>query len=251
MKTVSRREVIKTLALGMAFSSSVGKSWASTHLLEVQQAAVFSAGILRINLNDFPALAQPYGSVRIGTSPIGPDRQTDAWLKPILINRGAADDLHVLSAVCTHQGCILPRMDSTSRVMPCFAPCGHGSLFELDGTVREGPANSALDRYQYTQVGSVLTIAVPDLFFDVTLDRAPASTRVQIRFVAFYEMTYEVYFRASLDGPAQRVSFALTENGAANLQAIEGDFDSTYVTLYLDKPGTFGFFQVAVKTTEV
>ena len=251
MKPVSRREIIKTFALGTAFSNLVGRTWAESFHLEVQQAAVFSAGVLKLDLNDFPSLAEPFGSVRIGTSPIGPDRHTDAWLKPIIINRGAADDLYVLSAVCTHQGCILPRMDATSRVMPCFAPCGHGSLFEMDGTVREGPANNPLDRYAFTRSGSMLTITVPDLFFDVTFERAPSSARVRIQFVAFYQTTYEVYFRQTIDGPAELVSFALTENGPATLREVAGDFDSTYVTLYLDRPGQFGFFQVAVKTSPV
>lgn len=251
MKPVSRREVIKTFALGAAVSNLIGRPWARSFVLEVRQAAVFSAGVLKLNLDDFPALAQPYGSVRIGTSPVGPDRQTDAWLKPIIINRGAAEDFYVLSAVCTHQGCILPRMDATSRVMPCFAPCGHGSLFEIDGAVRQGPANNPLDRYAFTRSGSMLTINVPDLFFDVTFNRAPSAARVQIQFVAFYQTTYEVYFRQTLDGSAEVVNFSLTENGPATLREVAGNFDSTYVTLYLERPGALGFFQVAVKTTPV
>jgi nitrite reductase/ring-hydroxylating ferredoxin subunit len=215
-------------------------------------AGGFSAGILRIDLDDFPALAEPYGSVRLGTFPIGPDRRTDAWLKPILINRGEGDALHVLKAECTHEGCILPKMDSETRLIICREDgCGHGSQFAIDGSVRQGPANNALQTYEFQRDGSILTVQVPELFYDVTFRSSTVGNRVQIQFVAFYQMTYEVYFRQTLNGPAELASFSLTEDGPANLQEISGNFDSVYVTLYLDKPAALGLFQVAVKTSEV
>lgn len=241
--------MIKTLAFGAAFSSVAGKSWADGVLAEF--AGGFSNGILRIDLNDFPALAQPYGSVRLGTFPIGPDRKTEAWLKPIIINRGEGDQFYILSAVCTHEGCILPRMDSASRLIICAEDgCGHGSRYNVAGEVQQGPAGSALSRYEFTREASVLSVSVPDLIYDVTIGRV-AGNRVQIKFVAFYQTRYEVYFRETLDTEAELVSFALTPDGEANLQEVAGNFDSEYAILYLDKPAAFGFFQVAVKTTEV
>jgi Rieske Fe-S protein len=258
---VSRREAlttfVKTFALGAAYSTSPGSAWAQIFLLEVQQIPDFTPGILKINLNDFPVLSQPLGSVRLGTAPVGANNTADeAWLKPIIINRGEGDDYHVVSAVCTHQGCIVRRMESASQRMVC--PC-HGSQFEKDGTVppeRVGnfdlqPGQSPLQNYTYTRQGSILLITVPGLFFDVTFNRAPLNARVQLRFVAFYQTRYEIYFRSTLESPPTLVNFSLTEAGPANLTEIAGSFESDYVTLYLDRPGAFGFFQLAVKTSQV
>src|SRR5688500_1504261 len=146
MKLVSRRQVIKTFVLGAAFSNVVGRSWAGTFLGEVQQAPAFTPGILKVDLNDFPVLAQPLGSARLGTFPIQSNNQTDAWLKPIIINRGEADEIHVVSAVCTHEGCIIRKLDAASGAMVC--PC-HGSAFEIDGGLRNGPAGSPLASFPY------------------------------------------------------------------------------------------------------
>jgi nitrite reductase/ring-hydroxylating ferredoxin subunit len=184
----------------------------------------------------------------LGTFPIQANNQTDAWLKPIIINRGEADEIYVVSAVCTHEGCIIRKLDKVSKAMVC--PC-HGSAFFIDGGLRNGPAGSSLSTFDYQREGSVLMISVPDLFYDVTFNRSPSNDRVQIRFVAFYQTRYEVYFRERLDGPAQVVPFALSENDPVFSREVMGNENSEFVTLYLDKPGTAGFFQVAVKTTQV
>jgi nitrite reductase/ring-hydroxylating ferredoxin subunit len=166
----------------------------------------------------------------------------------MIINRGEADQFHVVSAVCTHEGCIIRKLDPGSGAMVC--PC-HGSAFEIDGGLRNGPAGSPLSTFAYERVGSMLMISVPDLFYDVTFNRSPLNSRVQIRFVAFYQTRYEVYFRERLDAPAQVVPFALTETGPVSLTEIAGNENSEYATLYLEKPGAAGFFQVAVKTGQV
>ena len=248
MMLVSRRQVIKTFVLGAAFSNVVGRNWAGTFLGEVQQAPAFTPGVLKVDLDDFPVLAQPLGSVRLGTFPIQANNQTDAWLKPIIINRGETDEFHVVSAVCTHEGCIIRKLDPGSGAMVC--PC-HGSAFNIDGGLRKGPAGSPLSTFAYQRTGSTLVISVPELFYDVTFNRSPSNNRVQIRFVAFYQTRYEVYFRERLDAPAQVVPFALTESGPIFDRELMGNENSEFATLYLEKPGTAGFFQVAIKTTQV
>jgi len=52
--------------------------------------------------------------------------------------------LHQVSATCTHMGCLVA-LDETSEKWQC--PC-HGSRFDLDGTVVEGPATAPLRRVQ-------------------------------------------------------------------------------------------------------
>lgn len=53
-----------------------------------------------------------------------------------------ADGFYALSSVCTHLGC-MTRYDKEGAQLAC--PC-HGSRFELDGSVRHGPAPKPLPR---------------------------------------------------------------------------------------------------------
>ena len=60
----------------------------------------------------------------------------------LAVRRDEAGDLHVLSARCTHLGCIV-RWNEAESSWDC--PC-HGSRFAADGTVVEGPAVDDLPR---------------------------------------------------------------------------------------------------------
>jgi cytochrome b6-f complex iron-sulfur subunit len=57
-----------------------------------------------------------------------------------------ADGLYAVSAACTHAGCML---DSTgpSGAEKLSCPC-HGSLFDANGAVLRGPANTPLPHFQ-------------------------------------------------------------------------------------------------------
>ncbi len=72
----------------------------------------------------------------------------------IIINIG--DGFIALSSICTHQGCKVS-YDSGSNNLPC--PC-HGSVFNITGTVLEGPADSPLKKYEVSQEGDILTIVL-------------------------------------------------------------------------------------------
>ena len=56
--------------------------------------------------------------------------------------RDESGKVHAVSAVCTHMGCIVG-WNETDRTWDC--PC-HGSRFDLDGSVIEGPAVRDLER---------------------------------------------------------------------------------------------------------
>jgi len=61
---------------------------------------------------------------------------------PILVIRTGPKEYTALSVQCTHEGC--PVNPPVNGVITC--PC-HGSQYNLDGTVRHGPAQFALTRY--------------------------------------------------------------------------------------------------------
>jgi glycine/D-amino acid oxidase-like deaminating enzyme/nitrite reductase/ring-hydroxylating ferredoxin subunit len=58
------------------------------------------------------------------------------------VSRGDDGHLHAVSLRCTHLGCLV-RFNGAERSWDC--PC-HGSRFDLDGTVLEGPATRPLQR---------------------------------------------------------------------------------------------------------
>jgi len=57
------------------------------------------------------------------------------------VSRDEDGRVHVVSARCTHMGCIV-NWNSAEQTWDC--PC-HGSRFAQDGTVLEGPAVTALE----------------------------------------------------------------------------------------------------------
>lgn len=248
MDRLSRREVIKTFALGAAISNVIGNSWAASLLLEVKALSHIQAGVLQVKLNDFPALNTAGGSVRIGTSPIVRRSSDDTGpvgiFHPVIINR-AATDFFVLHAECTHAGCTVARMNSQG-IMQC--PC-HGSQFAADGSVRQGPAVQPLRRLNYTQADGTLEIQLPDVFYEIKAERVPSASRVHLSFLGFANLTYEVYFRSSIEGALERASFSTTPDGPISQTELPGADD--YAHVYLERPGAAGFFQVTMKTAAV
>lgn len=60
----------------------------------------------------------------------------------LAVHRDDAGSLHALSARCTHLGCLVS-FNAAERAWEC--PC-HGSRFDIDGRVIQGPANRPLER---------------------------------------------------------------------------------------------------------
>jgi Rieske Fe-S protein len=247
MDRLSRREVIKTFALGTAISNVIGQSWAASLLLDVRALSHIGTGILKVNLADFPELNNAGGSVRVGTSPIvrrgSEDTGPAGLFHPVIINRSA--DFFVLHAECTHAGCTVGRMNAQS-IMEC--PC-HFSQFAADGSVRRGPAQQPLRRLPFRRVDDTLEIEMPDVFFEIKAERVPSASRVHLSFLGFANLTYEVHFRPSLEAPLQRVNFATTPDGPMTQTELPGGDD--FAHLYVERPGAAGFFHVTMKTLAV
>jgi cytochrome b6-f complex iron-sulfur subunit len=71
----------------------------------------------------------------------------------VLVAHTGADSFVALTATCTHQTCTISAFSGQAYVCPC-----HGSQFDMNGRVLNGPAARALRQYQTQFAGGVLTI---------------------------------------------------------------------------------------------
>lgn len=78
-----------------------------------------------------------------------------AYKGDIIIIRTSDSVYIALSKVCTHQGCTV-KYNSSSNNLPC--PC-HGSLYNINGSVINGPAPNPLKNYDVSLSGNILTIS--------------------------------------------------------------------------------------------
>lgn len=62
------------------------------------------------------------------------------------LSRKSGGNLVALSRVCTHQGCATMTIQNSGGMIYWLCPC-HGSQFNQDGVVTQGPAGSPLPRY--------------------------------------------------------------------------------------------------------
>ncbi|MFE5491398.1 FAD-dependent oxidoreductase [Streptomyces virginiae] len=67
---------------------------------------------------------------------------------PCAVHRDDQGELHAVSAVCTHLGCVVA-FNNAERTWEC--PC-HGSRFGIDGEVLQGPALKPLERRDPTEL---------------------------------------------------------------------------------------------------
>ena len=74
--------------------------------------------------------------------------------RPVLVRRGAGGAYVALLAECTHQGC---QPDPVGDRLVC--PC-HGSEFDLEGAVLEGPADRPLPRYRTRVEGGQVIVTL-------------------------------------------------------------------------------------------
>jgi Rieske Fe-S protein len=75
----------------------------------------------------------------------------------VLVDHPSANAYNALSSICTHQGCQITGFDTSSGQFIC--PC-HGSTFDVNGKVIQGPAGSPLSKFQTQLNGTQLTIIV-------------------------------------------------------------------------------------------
>ena len=72
-----------------------------------------------------------------------------------LLARTSESAFSAVEAVCTHEGCTINGADGATYVCPC-----HGSRYNRNGQVLQGPARAALRQYGATMADGVVTIAL-------------------------------------------------------------------------------------------
>jgi cytochrome b6-f complex iron-sulfur subunit len=75
----------------------------------------------------------------------------------LLVDHPDGNTFNALSSVCTHQGCIVSTFNSASGQFVC--PC-HGSRYDINGQVKQGPAPAPLTKYQTQFSNNVLIIKI-------------------------------------------------------------------------------------------
>lgn len=110
----------------------------------VARSVPVSGGKVHLALAHFPELAEAGGSAKL--MPAG--RSTPVYVMTVERDRWVA-----LSPICTHLGCTV-EIQGTRIVCPC-----HGSTYDREGRVLQGPAERALARYPVSvSTDGVLTI---------------------------------------------------------------------------------------------
>jgi Rieske Fe-S protein len=251
MKTVSRRRFVRTFALGTAFSAVLGKSWRTPVLAEGIPLMGGQSATFKIRVSDYPALAQAFGSVRLGVNPVRPEEEPfpdgDFW--PFLVNRGSNMEFYVLDSECMHASCVVPAYDDFNFGIQC--PC-HGSTYGIDGSVFTGPSELPLRRYPFVYDGEdTLTITIPGLGFSVqaAVMGAPAGTRLQLNFPTHFGITYQVHYRARMEDDWAVIPFATSLDGPAS----ESAFTAVGLpgALFVDRTGSTGYYAVSMLLAEV
>lgn len=116
----------------------------SSALAKVQ--ASNTSGILLINIDSSSPLANTGGAALVNF-------QSGS----VLVDHPSADVYNALSSICTHQNCLITNFDSSTNQFVCTC---HGSRFDVNGKVVQGPANSPLQQYPIQFSNNQLTIKV-------------------------------------------------------------------------------------------
>jgi Rieske Fe-S protein len=78
----------------------------------------------------------PTSAVPVGGGTVYSEQQ-------VVVTQATKGDFQAFSAICTHQGCTVGEVSGGTINCPC-----HGSKFNLDGTVANGPASRPLPKEQ-------------------------------------------------------------------------------------------------------
>lgn len=114
------------------------------HLTRRGLICAATVGVTGPLLVDESASAAGRAVVRVRDVPIGGG--VVVVRREVVVTRPRRHRFHVFSAICTHQGCTVERVEDRRILCPC-----HGAEFAItDGRVLDGPANGPLPRRAFT-----------------------------------------------------------------------------------------------------
>jgi nitrite reductase/ring-hydroxylating ferredoxin subunit len=241
---ITRRTVVRQMILGSAVSVLGGLIRPHALFAENLPASP-EEGTLSLKISDFPALSSPGGSVRLN---VGLDY-------PVMINRGANNEFHALSTRCTHAGCIVNAYHPALGYILCGC---HSSTYRIDGSLRSGPADQALDAYTATYDGAgKISVRLPGVTYAarrITVESvAPQTQRLRIEFNPVLLQTYQLQFRPELGDAPNVVPFALTADGPMVQTSYRNqDYYNPAPTISFFVPiaAPTGFYQIVQVVTE-
>lgn len=247
---IPRRTFLKLVTFGTATSVVAGKIWQRDVLAYCENLPGQQDAVFKLKISDFPALQSEFGSVRLGINPVSsPAPIDDGRFYPLIITRDGFGNFYVLDSECRHARCVVPAYDSTEFLIRCQC---HGSCYAVDGSVLQGPAMQPLHRYNCEYDGNdTLTIHIPCWGFETKATVLPggATTRIRLDFDATKEVTYEVSFAQSPQGPWTTATFATSPTGTADQTSLTPTAGGP-VSIYLDRTTTSGFYAVGMKLAE-
>lgn len=108
------------------------------------------SGQYTFSFSQFSALAAQGGSVHVRVAATsGP--------KDLYVTRVSDSSVIAVTTTCTHEQCTIGVFNGSIQKYTC--PC-HGSQFNADGSVDNGPANAALQAYSGTPTSSEVVLAI-------------------------------------------------------------------------------------------
>ncbi len=245
----SRRTFVRTFLFNAAWMTGVGRMHRLSLLGDVSPAPEDNRGVLNVRPDDYPALEETGGSLRLGFNPIRSNHQPDGTLHPILINRLENGSLIVLSAECPHASCAVRTFSKSSNTHSC--PC-HASRFRLDGTRITGPSPFGLERLDSdTCPDGSLNILVPRLQFSISTKVVDLGIfkRLKIDFPARRKVDYKVVFKSDVREAWQSIMFSETESGPMNQTTLTGG--GLFTSVYVQPPSDSGIFAVQIESREM
>ncbi|MEV4949421.1 Rieske (2Fe-2S) protein [Streptomyces sp. NPDC053755] len=101
------------------------------------------------------APSAPAGDALARTSDIPVGGGTVFKERKVVVTQPAAGEFKAFSAICTHQSCLVNKVEGGTIDCPC-----HGSKFRIaDGSVARGPATRPLPAERITVSGDEITLA--------------------------------------------------------------------------------------------
>ncbi len=199
-------------------------------------AATDNLGLLRVSLSSLPGLQSINGSVILVVAGATPP------LPPVVLTRTGNNTFACVTSICTHAGCTIHTFSSFNNSLDCNC---HGSRFSAAGEVLNGPALTPLQSYPAQFDGQdVVTIQIPGLGFKIAGAMVSTAHGRRFRLVISTKAgrIYSVRFRNSPASQPTLVPFSPTQDGALQSLSVAGN--GADVSVYVDTPGTQGFFSV-------